>query len=179
MARLLQRTVVSGSIAALATLAAVAAGGVRRRVGPVAPVNATSHILWGREAGGASRADVRHTLPGLALHLGACLFWAAIYESLPRHPLGGPATAALAYVTDYHVVPRRLTPGWELRLPGRSLALVYAVLALSLPLGAFMGRQAFGGARKSPARTPTRLAAQSPRRSRDRRSAGISAAPRR
>lgn len=147
MAHIVRRSLVSGSIAAGATLAATALCGIARGVGPVAPVNATSHIVRGPEAGRAGRADVRHTLPGLALHFGACLFWAAVYESLPRHPMRGPATAALAYVTDYHVVPRRLTPGWELRLPGRSLALVYAVLALSLPLGGFMRRRARGGAK--------------------------------
>lgn len=160
MAGLVEKSLVSGSVAAAATLAATALCGIARGAGPLAPVNATSHILWGREAGRADRADARHTLPGLVLHFGACMFWAAVYESLPRHPMRGPATAALAYVTDYHVVPRRLTPGWELRLPGRSLALVYAVLALSLPLGAFMRRKARGDAKAWPARRPSRRAAR-------------------
>jgi hypothetical protein len=160
VAGLVQRSLVSGSVAAAATLAATALCGVARGAGPLAPVNATSHIVWGREAARADRPDVRHTLPGLALHFGACIFWAAVYESLPRHPMRGPATAALAYVTDYHVVPRRLTPGWEMRLPGRSLALVYAVLALSLPLGAVMRGRARGGARAWPARRPSRSAAR-------------------
>ena len=48
--------------------------------------------------------------------------------------LGGGTVAALAYVTDYHAVPERLTPGWEERVSNRSLALIYAVLALSLPV---------------------------------------------
>jgi hypothetical protein len=40
--------------------------------------------------------------------------------------------SALAYLTDYHVVPKRLTPGFELRLPGGALAAAYAALALGL-----------------------------------------------
>lgn len=47
---------------------------------------------------------------------------------------GGVATAALAYVTDYYVVPKRLTPGFEKRLSAPSMLGVYAALAASLPL---------------------------------------------
>jgi hypothetical protein len=46
--------------------------------------------------------------------------------------LGAAAVSAVAYVTDYHLVPRRLTPGWEHRVSGKSLAAVYGVLALGL-----------------------------------------------
>jgi hypothetical protein len=42
--------------------------------------------------------------------------------------------SAAAYVTDYHVVPKRLTPGFELRVPRLALAGVYAALALGLSL---------------------------------------------
>ena len=54
--------------------------------------------------------------------------------------LGGAAVAAAAYVTDYRVVPKRLTPGWESRVTGRSLAAIYTVLALSLPLRGLLRR---------------------------------------
>ena len=140
---IVKNAIASGVIAGAATAAAVALCGMANRTGAAAPVNATSHILWGDEAGTASQPDVRHTLPGLALHFGATIFWAALYEAMPRHPLGGPATAAVAYVTDYHVVPRRLTPGWELRLPGRSLAVIYLVLAASLPLRGLFQRKRY------------------------------------
>jgi hypothetical protein len=83
---------------------------------------------------------------GTAIHTGAGVFWASVYEKLfGRHAergdvatafAGGAIVAALAYVTDYHVVPKRLTPGWEHRISGRSLALTYGVLAASLPLRA-------------------------------------------
>lgn len=40
--------------------------------------------------------------------------------------------AAGAYVTDYYLVPRRFTPGYEKRLSGQALALIYGALALGL-----------------------------------------------
>jgi hypothetical protein len=71
------------------------------------------------------------------------MFWSAIHEIVfgdaadDRGPttalLGGGAIAALTYVVDYHVVTKRLTPGWEEHVSSRSLALIYAALALSLP----------------------------------------------
>jgi hypothetical protein len=48
--------------------------------------------------------------------------------------LRGAAVSAAAYVTDYHLVPRRLTPGFELRLPRLALAPIYAALAVGLSL---------------------------------------------
>jgi hypothetical protein len=40
--------------------------------------------------------------------------------------------SAAAYITDYHFVPRRLSPGFELRIPPAALAAIYAALALGL-----------------------------------------------
>lgn len=60
---------------------------------------------------------------------------------MPAALLGGAATAALAYLTDYHVVPRRLTPGVEKRLTGRSLFLVFGALAVGLSAGAWLRRR--------------------------------------
>ena len=89
-------------------------------------------------------------MTGVALHVGACIFWAVFYEKLfgrvadrgelPTALLGGAAVATAAYVTDYRVVPKRLTPGWESRVNGRSLAAIYTVLALSLPLRGLLRR---------------------------------------
>jgi hypothetical protein len=65
---------------------------------------------------------------------------ACLYEMLAgrrvrtrsRALAGGALTSAVAYVTDYHVVPRRLTPGFEMRLSRAALAAVYVALALGL-----------------------------------------------
>lgn len=50
------------------------------------------------------------------------------------------ATAAAA-VVDLLLLPRRLTPGFERRLSGRSLALVYAALAAGMVAGTMAIRQ--------------------------------------
>lgn len=141
---------ISGSLACLATLAAAAYCGARRNGNAVAPINATSHVVWGDEAGRAPLPDVKHTVPGVAINEGACVFWAAFYEkafgraadrgAIATAIAGGGAIASLAYLVDYHLVSRRLTPGWELHLDRRSLAIVYAALALSLPLRGLLRR---------------------------------------
>jgi hypothetical protein len=80
----------------------------------------------------------------MLLNAGACVFWATFYEryfgraadrgDVGTALLGGGIVAAAAYVTDYHLVPKRLSPGWDHRLSGRSLGATYAVLALGLSL---------------------------------------------
>ena len=147
---MLRETLITGSIACVATLAAVAWCGSRRNGNAVAPINATSHVLWGEEAAQARAVDVKHTLPGVALNEGACVFWSAFYEKAfgraaergeaTKALAAGGAVAALAYFVDYHLVSKRLTPGWEYHLDGRSLALVYAALALSFPLRGLLRR---------------------------------------
>jgi hypothetical protein len=140
-ASLAMRAAATGSFAGLATTAAVALSGVREIGSGVAPINATSHVLWGDEAGAVDVVDAKHTLPGLAINVGAGIFWAHAYELLlelsPRRDpaaavAGGAAIAGLAYVVDYHLIPRRLTPGWELRLSRRSVAYSFVTLGVSL-----------------------------------------------
>jgi hypothetical protein len=135
MTSLLARALLSGSVAAAAvTLVASAAG--RRTTGAyAAPLNATSHFLWGERAGRRNDYSLKYTATGFTANYGASVFWALFYEALAgRMPplVRGAAVSALAYATDYHVVPKRLTPGFEMRLPGRALAAIYAALAVGL-----------------------------------------------
>ena len=79
------------------------------------------------------------------------MFWATFYEryfgraadrgDVSTALVGGRIVAAAAYVTDYHLVPKRLSPGWEHRLSGRSLVATYAVLALSLRLRGLLAKR--------------------------------------
>jgi hypothetical protein len=50
----------------------------------------------------------------------------------PTTVASAAAVAALAYVVDYHLIPRRLTPGWELRLSRGSVALGFVALGVGL-----------------------------------------------
>ena len=147
----LRKAALSGAVAAGTTAVCVTLAGKRDSGSAVAPLDATSHIAWGESAGSVETIDTHHTLLGVALHVGACVFWATFYEKyfgraaergeLGTALLGGGAVAAAAYVTDYHVVPKRLTPGWEYRISRRSLAMIYTVLALSLPLRGLLRRK--------------------------------------
>ena len=114
---------------------------------PAAALNATSHIVWGDKASKFDDWDVRHTLVGALLNAGAMGFWSAVQAFLPqpRSILGAvrnaTAVTALAYATDYHLVPHRLNPGFEQRITRKSLFGAYAVLAASLAVSAFATRR--------------------------------------
>ena len=134
----------TGAVAACTTGATVTSMGKRDSGSAAAPLNATSHIAWGESAGQVETVDAKHTLLGSVIHLGACMFWATVYErwfgraaergNIATALVGAGVVATAAYVTDYRLVPKRFTPGWEQRLSGESLAATYVVLALTLPL---------------------------------------------
>ena len=143
-------TAAAGAAAAAATTATVLLLGHQRDASAWAPLNAVSHIMFGDEAARQTELSARYTGTGAALNSAAVLAWAAIYisamRSTPRSTW--PAAVALAavvsagaYVTDYHVVPRRLTPGFEKRLDGRSLFAIYSTLAAGLAAGWLMRRR--------------------------------------
>lgn len=139
-----RRALVSGSVAAAAAAATAAFAGRRQTGSYAAPLNATSHILWGEDATWRNQPSWKYTGAGLLLTHGAGLFWATLYEKMfgrgdqasPPAPLaalaGAAAVSAGAYLTDYYLVPRRLTPGYERRVSGGALAGIFAALAVGL-----------------------------------------------
>ncbi len=149
--QLFSDTVLTGGLATAATTAVAAACGSCENGSPWAPINAVSHIPFGDEAAEHDEPSVRYTATGALLNAAAVSSWAALHElavgdrahrgDVAAAVVGGVATAALAYVVDYHVVPRRLTPGVELRLSNRSLGLMYGALALSLAVGSLCRRE--------------------------------------
>jgi hypothetical protein len=96
--------------------------------------NATSHIVWGKPAFRVDEPDLRHTLVGVLLNFGAMLSWSTVYELLPEpRSMSGnlfkaSGVTVLSYLTDYSLVPERVTPGFEQRLSPVALALVYLAL---------------------------------------------------
>jgi hypothetical protein len=140
----IRRAMVSGTVVGLAIAAATALAGKRETGSAAAPLNATSHIVWGGKAALQDAPSLKYTLTGFVLNHASAIFWAAVYEKFfgsarpsphasPLRPLiGGAVVSAGAYVTDYHLVPRRLTPGFEKRLSCKSLGMVYALLAIGL-----------------------------------------------
>lgn len=132
----------ASAAATTATTAATLALGAANDTSAWAPLNAVSHIVWGDEAARHTEASAAYTATGAALNGGAMLMWATAHTALRRRLPPGPAAsiiagatvAAAAYVTDYYLVPKRLTPGFEKRLSGRSMFWIYAALAAGLAL---------------------------------------------
>ena len=151
------RAVAIGSIASLAVHGALAIFGRSAGRSAFAPINATSHIVYGPAAGAVDEADLPHTGVGAAINHGASIFWAvplAWWLATRRETStadivrGAAATGIIAGVIDYGVVPRRLSPGWHLALPARSVAGTFGALAAGLALGALLTR--------GPGRVPSR-----------------------
>lgn len=154
----LRRTLTSGTVSGLATSAVAAFAGKRETASYAAPVNATSHILWGDDAARHDGVSLKYTVTGFLLNPLAAIMWAAVYEkwvapavarwAAPRPSLaplattmGGAAVSVGAYITDYYLVPKRFTPGYEKRLSGQSLALIYGALALGLTAGTLLANR--------------------------------------
>jgi hypothetical protein len=141
-APLVGRALTSGVFAGLATTAVLALLGRREAGSGAAPINATSHVLWGDDdAGSADAVDAKHTAAGLLINVGAGVFWSFVKELLleltgrrsrAAAATTGAAVAGLAHAVDYRLIPRRLTPGWELRLSPRSVALGFVALGVAL-----------------------------------------------
>lgn len=148
---MLGRALFSGTVASVLSTA-VASLLSRRRSGAAAgATNATSHWLWGRRAYRRDRVSMHYTATGYAIHHASSVFWACFFERAllsrrapapSRIAATAAATTVAAYFVDYRVVPQRLTPGFESRLPLQDRALVYAAFAVGLGLGACLRARA-------------------------------------
>lgn len=147
----IRNVLVTATLATVSTTLATMFLGRREASSASAPLNATSHILWGDEAAEVDEFDFTHTVAGAIVNSGAMVAWAALQEMVlgrwvrkgppVRAIAAGTATAATAYVTDYYVVPERLTPGFEKRLSPASLGAIYGVLAVALAIGVRLGKK--------------------------------------
>jgi hypothetical protein len=142
----LREGAVAGTAAGVLSTAALALAGRRETGSAAAPINAASHWLWGDASLREDRPTWRHTFAGALTQHAAAILWAALYAAVighrreakhwPNAVAGGIALSATAYVVDYTVTPKRLTPGYEHRLDGKGMLAVYAALAAGFALGA-------------------------------------------
>jgi hypothetical protein len=133
-----------GALAGVATTVGAALFGKAEGKGVAEVLNTTSHIVWGEEALDKKQLDVKHTLVGVGINLAAVTGWAFVNEllmgrkkerTLPKAIATATATTAIAYAVDYHMIPKRLTPGFEEKLSGKALTGIYVVLAAALVVG--------------------------------------------
>jgi len=141
----LRDAALAGSVASLASTAVLAAGG-RRETGRVsAPINAISHWVHGPAAYAANEPDARHTGLGLVIHHASALLWGLGYVALLRRAAAtrprldtpwkaAAVTTLVAAVTDFKLVPPRLTPGFEHRLSRGSVTVTYLAFGIGLAL---------------------------------------------
>ena len=142
----LSNALISGTIVGLATFVAGSVYAASARISPVAPTNAVSHIIWGDNAMKKNQLDLKHTGTGAMLHYLSAIWWAFWYEwgfgeqaekkGVVKAMEGGAIISSLAYLIDYHILPKRLSPGFEARLPSNSLPIMFGVIGLTLPLRA-------------------------------------------
>ena len=142
----LRAAIGSGSSGALLSTLALAVAGRVETGSFVAPTNAISHWIWGDRAARHDEASVRYTLVGYVTHHVASIFWALFYErwfgrakdrgDVSTAIAGAATVSALACVVDYQLTPRRLQPGYEMRLSRSSLAVVYSAFGIGLAVGA-------------------------------------------
>jgi hypothetical protein len=143
----MRRALLSGSVASIACTLTVSLLGHARTRSLASTTNATSHWIWGEPAKWRRRADLRHTAVGYAIHHASAIFWAVIYERWrgarrpPQPVVAAGAISALAYVVDYHVVPPRLTPGFDRHLTNGGMLLAYGAFAAGLAATALWRRQ--------------------------------------
>jgi hypothetical protein len=152
---------ITGTIASIASTAALALLAGTEGKSVVQPTNATSHWLHGGSAASHREPDAAHTLVGYATHHASTLFWAVPFEAWlafrpPRNTAellrDACAMSAIAAAVDYGATPRRMTPGWELVLSKRSIAATYGAMALGLAAGAFLARAWLGENARAPQR---------------------------
>jgi hypothetical protein len=132
------RVLACGAMASVAAALALAAASKTEGRSGAAPLNATSHWLHGDSAADVDEFDVAHTGLGYMTHHSAAILWGGLFQALRQRSsrsdlpaIGQDAViaSATAAIVDYVFTPHRLTPGWELVLSKRSMALAYVAMA--------------------------------------------------
>ena len=161
IAATLVRAAITSAVASAVSAAALAILGAREGGGALRPLHASGHWLLGDRSAARNQPTFVRTGVGLATHHLATLFWSLLMEkalgprkrTLPELAVTGALTSVLAAAVDYLVMPRRLSPGWELALTRKSMAGAFSAMAAGLAAGAL-------AARTPPARRATRRVAR-------------------
>jgi hypothetical protein len=144
---LARKVFLSGTCASITSAIALAVGSRVEEGSAAGGLNGPSQWLWGEAEAYTRRATVRHTAIGYAIHHITSVFWAAVLEAavgsnkrknVTQHCVEAAGCAAVAYVVDYHVTPRRFRPGFKKHMGPRSIFAVYSAFAAGLAIAAIM-----------------------------------------
>jgi hypothetical protein len=137
-----------GTSASLLSSAALMTCGHLDRGRALATHNGPAQWVYGTQAAKRRSVDWRHTGVGFLVHHASSCFWACIQQRWLRHGgkrkrahehlIAATTVATVAYVVDYHAVPRRLQPGFENHVSPAALIAAYGAFALGLALGAYL-----------------------------------------
>lgn len=119
---------------------------ISERIPVFKPINAVSHIIFGDSVLSHTVFDPKFSLTGLALNTGALIGWSAVAElgytafQIPRGSVLLSSLIALiltttAFITDFYIVPKRFTPGFEKVISQPGLFFVYVCLAIGFAFG--------------------------------------------
>lgn len=144
--RIASDAVVSGSAASLASAAALMACSAIHEGSAAGGLNGPSQWLWGEAEAYSREATLRHTAVGYGIHHATSIFWALLHETVfggsrrrkpaLQHCAEAVASAATAYVVDYHLTPPRLRPGFEKHVSRNGMVAAYAAFAAGLAITA-------------------------------------------
>ncbi|MEJ7810982.1 MAG: hypothetical protein WKG32_11285 [Gemmatimonadaceae bacterium] len=135
----------AGFVAAAATAGALIGFGIARGA-PFQPLNTVAHMVFGTRAHLMDQFDPLVTPVALALHVTSVTVWGLVFAQLGgrlrswRLVAAAAVFAGIAYIVDYHLVPRRFTPGFETFLSSAEIGAIYVILALALATGVSLAR---------------------------------------
>jgi len=145
----IQNTLIAGVITMIAITFAITGFAYLEKKPALWPLGSIAHIVYGTRALEEKYPKPSFLLVGFMLNFAAMISWAGVAESFyfwlkiqPSNVLMtlviSVLTVILAFVTDFHIVPKRLTPGFENVLNPTSLRLVFVVFAVALFLAGLL-----------------------------------------
>ncbi len=136
----------AGIIAAAGTAGALIGFGAGRGAA-ARPLNAIAHLIVGSRGQATPGFDPLLTPLGLLLHVGSFLVWGLLFAHVAARVWGWRlgATALLfsaaIFIIDLFVLPRRLSPGFQLTLSWGEVVAIYVVMAGLLWAGVTLARR--------------------------------------
>lgn len=136
----------TGFVLAATTTATIMLVSDRETGSPWAAINDIAHVVDGDDKIQPVEFAPRESRLGIFVNGTAMALWGILYEGalavsgFQSNPMTAALATTTAYVTDYHIVPKRFTPGIEKRLSGKALLVTYAALGATFALSSLWNK---------------------------------------